>query len=214
MGKRTLCGLVLVLMISVGVWGTAEAANELGKPNITGAEQKYFGSPNPEIDIRGTGFGSVQGTKNIQVDGTPVSSMPGWSVIRWSDTMVTIQSQNLIPWEHVYRFAVTDGETVVSNVFSKRFLYKFDGIKPNSGTPGTTVKVYIWGIPASPGGLVLKLGSYSFPVLSWTAGKPVEARVPSVPAGTYDVYLQKGSDVVSVKINFKVILLKPIPLKK
>jgi len=40
---------------------------------------------------------------------------------------------------------------------------------------------------------------------------PIEAKVPAAPVGTYEVFLQKGRNVVSKKASFKVIkLVKPL----
>ena len=184
----------------------------LAKPNITDANLKYLGWPEPEMDITGTNFGAVRGTKNVQVDGALVTALPGWSISRWSDTSITLQAKDIIPWEHIYKIAIVEGSAVISNVLSKRFLYTIDGIKPTMGWVGSTAKVSIWDLPAAPGGLVLKLGSYNFTILSW--GNPIEAKVPAAPVGTYEVFLQKGRNVVSKKASFKVIKLIKPPLDK
>lgn len=185
------------------------AIDVLSKPNITDALLKYLGWPTPEMDIVGTNLGAVQGTKNVQVDGTLVAAHPGWSIMGWSDARITLQAKDIIPWEHVYKIAIVEGSRVISNVLSKRFLYTIDGLKPATGLVGFTVKVYIWDLPPAPGGLVLKMGSYNFTILSW--GNPIEAKVPAVPVGTYEVFLQKGRNVVSQKASFKVIkLVKPL----
>jgi hypothetical protein len=158
----------------------------------------------------------VQGTRNVQIDGTLVTALPGWSIIHWSNTTISLQAKDVIPWEHVYQIALVDGKMLISNILSKRFLYKFDGIKPTSGLVNSTFKLYVWDLPPAPGGLVLKMGSADCPIVSWgSSSGPIEARVPSVPGGTYEVFLQKGADVVSVKINFTVIaLIKPPIIKK
>jgi hypothetical protein len=205
--KIMACFLGLLFVLAVTAWGT-QAGSVAVRPNITDAKLKYLGSPEPEMDIIGMNFGATQGTKNIKVDGTLITSLPGWSMIHWSNTTVTVQAKNIIPWEHIYKIALTDGGTIISNVLSKRFLYTIDGIQPTSGLVNSTVSVYIWNLPAAPGGLVLKLGSVNFTILSW--GSPIKAKVPAALPGTYSVYLLKGSDIVSNKVNFTVIkLIKP-----
>jgi hypothetical protein len=205
--KIMACVFGLLFVLAATAWGTQVSAVAV-RPNITDAQLKYLGSPEPEMDIIGTNFGATQGTKNIQIDGTLITSLPGWSVIHWSNTTVTVQAKDIIPWEHIYKIALTNGGTVISNVLSKRFLYTIDGIQPTSGLVNSTVKVYIWDLPVAPGGLVLKLGSVNFTILTW--GSPIKAKVPPALPGTYPVYLQKGSDIVSKKVNFTVIkLIKP-----
>lgn len=184
----------------------------LPKPNITGAMQKHFGSPTPELDIMGTNFGAAQGTKNVQIDGHLITAMPGWSMEWWHDTVVSLQTGGIIPWEHVYQIAIVDGGSVISNVYSARFHYKADGTNPVSGMPGSTFTAYFWELPAVPGGLVMKMGSATCTIVHW-GGNDVQAKVPSLPAGTYEVYLQKGADIVSYKNTFKVLPLMVVPKK-
>jgi hypothetical protein len=184
----------------------------LPKPNIVGAFNKHFGSPVPELDITGTNFGATQGTKNVQIDGHLITAMPGWSMEWWHDYQISLMTGGLIPWEHVYQIAIVDGGAVISNVYSVRFLYKGDGTNPASGLPGSTFTAYFWEVPPAPGGLVLKMGSAACTIVQWAANA-IKAKVPGLPAGTYDVYLQKGGDNVSFKNSFKVLPFIVIPKK-
>ncbi len=180
------------------------------KPNITGVVSHNFGSPFAEIDISGSNFGAVQGTRAVQIDGAPLSSKPGWVIEAWKDNMVVLGG-GLVPWEHLYQFAVTDGGSVISNVFSVRFLYRADGGPfPASGAPGSQFHIYIWNVPIPQGSLVLKMGSLACPIVNWnTSG--IDAKVPALPPGSHNVYLQKGGDVVSFTYPFQVTGLSPAP---
>jgi hypothetical protein len=212
MQKKIMACVFGLLFVLASTDRGAQASGLAGKPNITDAQLKYLGYPEPEMDIIGMNFGATQGTKNIHVDGTVITSLPGWSVIHWSDTKITVQAKDIIPWEHVYKIVMVDGHKAISNVLLKRFLYTIDGIKPTSGLANSSIKVYIWDLPPAPGGLILKLGSANCPILSW--GNPIGAKVPAVPAGTYPVYLQKGTAIVSIKVNFTVIKLIKPPVEK
>jgi len=181
----------------------------LKKPNITDVHHHLYGMPPPEIDLVGTNFGATRGTKNVRLDGTLVTSY-----IHWANTGVTFTPPfALIYWDHVYQFAIVSGSTVLSNVFSKRIPWDFDGIAPREGPVGTEVLINVLRLPASPGGLVLKIGTFDFPIVAWTPppaggylGK-IKAKVPAgVPLGTKNVYLQKGGEVASETYTFKVIL--------
>jgi len=183
----------------------------LPKPNITGAVQKHFGSPVPELDITGVNFGAAQGTKNVQIDGHLITAMPGWSMEVWGDHQISLMTGGVIPWEHIYQIAVVDGGSVISNIYAARLLYKFDGTNPSSGIPGSPFVLYLWSAPAAQGSLVLKMGNATCPIISW--GMALKAKVPSLPAGTYDITLQKGTDIVSFKTSFKVLPLAVVPHK-
>ena len=55
----------------------------LPKPNITGAVQKHFGSPVPELDITGVNFGAAQGSRKVRIDAVNVATYPDVSIV-WS----------------------------------------------------------------------------------------------------------------------------------
>jgi hypothetical protein len=223
MNRRHILSLMMTLAVLIGSAGVnfggqdgsgpAQSSAPTTAPIINGAELKYMSSPRPELDIAGTGFGAVQGRRGIQVDVQPLSVMPGWSILRWSETMITLGAANALPWEHKYSFAVTHRGRVASNLFSMRFLYVIDSPNPTPGLPGITLKVHIWTLPASQGSYALKLGARPFTIMTWKGQNsgPLEARVPSLPPGTYEVYLQKGADIVSKKASFRV--LKPVIIK-
>ena len=180
----------------------------LKKPTITDVHHHLYGMPPPEMDLVGTNFGATRGTKNVRLDGTLVTSY-----IHWANTGVTFTPPfALVYWDHVYQFAIVSGSNVLSNVFSKKIPWDFDGMAPREGPVGTEVEITVYRLPASPSGLVLKIGTFDFPVVAWTPagtgsyGK-IKAKVPpGVPLGEQDVYLQKAGEVASEKYRFKVIL--------
>ncbi|MGB9005596.1 MAG: hypothetical protein WCB96_07730 [Candidatus Aminicenantales bacterium] len=174
------------------------------KPHITSVMDKYFGYPDPEFDVVGSNFGDTQGIRKVRVDGVLVSSYPFWH-----DTAVGIELPvAFTPWEHVYEFCFVAGASnIISNVYSHRFLYRSEAIIPHEGPVGTEVKFPVFRLPASPGGLVLKIDTYTMPITSWKGGGfgEIKAKIPAgVPLGEHDVYLRKGSDVVSNKLKFNV----------
>jgi hypothetical protein len=210
----TTSGWEAIQIISPAVYTSAHASFTLTclpKPNITGVTATYSGFPTPELDIAGTNFGAAQGTRSVQVDGGPPPAY--WTQYVWGDHHI-LYGGGVIPWEHVYQFAIVDGGSVISNVFPKRFLYKADGgPSPTSAHVGTQFHIYFWTLPTPQGSLVLKMGTAVCPILSWdTTG--INAKVPGLSAGTYDIYLQKGGDVVSFKYPFQVLPLMVVPKKK
>jgi hypothetical protein len=186
----------------------------LPKPIITSVKHEHLGLPGGEFTIRGTNFGTTKGSRDVTVDGTVATNLFN---VHWTDTYVCFGLPvPYIPWDHVYQFCVVEGGTVISNVFSQRFLYHFELLIPNEGTIGTEVELPVFNLPAAPGGLVVKIGIFSMAVTSWTGGGRgvIKVKVPNkVPLGEYDVCLQKGSAVVSNKIKFKVLPLTKLPLE-
>jgi hypothetical protein len=200
--------LLFSLTATVLLAGTALTPGLAVECAITRVDIAFWESTDPVIDIYGKGFGSVRGTRNVQVDGALITSLPGCQILGWSDTMIEIHGIDIIPWEHVYQFAVTEGHSVISNVFSRKFPYKIEAINPVRGLPRTKVALTIWNLPATQSQYVVKLGKHVFPVLKW--GFPLEVKVPAVPHGKYEVCLLKGSVLVSNKVEFTV--LKPVVL--
>ncbi|MGB9005595.1 MAG: hypothetical protein WCB96_07725 [Candidatus Aminicenantales bacterium] len=176
----------------------------LTMPNIAGIKVEHMGYPTPEVGILGTNFGATQGTKQVRADGNVAHLInASWA---WGDKLIWITFP-YIPWEHVYQFCIVDNGKVISNVFSYRFLYHYEKLNPDKGPVGTEVKLTVFMLPNSPAGLALKIGNANMSVTSWVGGGygKIVATVPAgVSPGEYDVYLQKGTDVVSNKLKFKV----------
>ncbi|MGB9005594.1 MAG: hypothetical protein WCB96_07720 [Candidatus Aminicenantales bacterium] len=204
----------LVLVLPGALWAQeklkkpAVSQNQsiLKWPNITSIEHQHLGDPSGEFILKGTNF-TPQGSKKVRVDGVLVTHY----YFPWADGSIDIGLPvSYIPWEHVYQFCIVSDGTVVSNVYSQRFLYYYEKLIPNKGPIGTEVRIVpIFCLPASPGELVIKIGTYTMSITSWKAGQwgEIKAKVPAgVPPGEYDVYLQKGSDMVSDKVKFRVYL--------
>ena len=188
------------------------------KANITDVKHVWMGEPDVEMEFSGTGFGATQGTKKVRIDTTLALNY-----MAWGDTGISFgKPLTLIYWDHVYQFAIVDGSNVVSNVFSKRIPWDFDGIKPSQGPVGTVAEITVYQLSTTPNGFALKIGGHDFPVVSWAGGVTfgkIKAKVPAgLAPGTYDVYLQKGGEVASQKVQFKVVLplihLSDTPIKK
>ncbi len=183
----------------------------LKKANITSVHHFISGAdPLPDMVLLGTNFGATQATKNVRIDGTLASQC-----LFWHDTSITFKPPSpLIYWDHVYQFALVDGPLVLSNIFSTRIPWDFDHMTPKQGEVGTEVSLYVFNLPDSPGGLVLKIGTVDFPVVGWTPHDStwyslgiIKAKVPAgAPVGTQNVYLQKGGQVASEVYQFKVLL--------
>ena len=174
-----------------------------GDMTITNARLRYFGGPPSEIDISGLNFGEHQGVKKLLCDGVPVSSD---KTLWWSNGGLSFYTSGWIfppiYWDHVYTFAVQEGGTIISNTHSQRMLMHIDNITPDSGTTGATIDIYGWGYGSTQGSNVLKLGSYTFTTITTWSNSWIRAVVPAAAAGSYYIYIQRGSDIISVQYTF------------
>jgi len=175
------------------------------KPSILSANLHYGGSPVPEMDVSGTNFGASQGTKNIKIDGTLISAMPGWSVLHWGDSAISLMTSGVTPWEHTYQIAVTEGNAVVSNVYAARFPYTIDSVNPPSGGYGSTVQVAVWSLPQAQDSYKLDVGGIYMDILSWSGGVITAKVHDGSPVGNQQIRMSKGTDVVSNYIPFLVL---------
>lgn len=178
-------------------------------PNISNVKLYCGGMPCAELEILGSNFGSTRGSRVVFIDGAAVTDPSRY--MAWSNTSISmfIPPASVIFWDHEYHFAVGTGSTVQSNTFPIRFLINIDGLKPNSGAPGSEFTIYTFSAGASQGTKVLKLGTHTITdIVSWVgdaAKAQVRVRVPAIPPGEYDFYFQKGADVISVRAKFTVL---------
>jgi hypothetical protein len=169
---------------------------------ITNVRIRYFGVPD-EVDVYGSNFGDHQGAKRLLCDGVPV---PLDKTLWWSNTSLTFWTSGwlypAIYWDHIYTFAIAEGTTIISNTHSQRMLMYIDSVSPNPAGTGATIDVYGWGFGAAQGSNVLKLSSsYTFSIVSW-ANTHIQATVPAAPTGSYYIYIQRGSDIISYQYPF------------
>ncbi len=177
----------------------------VAKAAISKATLKCGGAPCSEVDFAGTGFGAAQGVRKVMVDGVAATNY-----LNWSDTAVTIGlgGITLIYWDHVYQFSISENGNTISNVYSTRFPIKFDAVTPTSGTPNSIVTLQTWGGGSQADGRVIKIGNAVCPVVSWTTygvNADIKVRVPSLAAGMYKLYFQRGADIISDQVDFKVL---------
>ena len=158
----------------------------------------YGGLPAPsEVDVVGEGFGDRQGNRLLTCDGVIV---PVGKTLVWSSNIVTLAASgwidNPIYWDHTYRFAIVEEGTQLSNTRYEKYPIHIDIANPPSGNTTALISIYGYGFGATQGTKVLKLGSYTWSIVSWSNAH-IQARVPAAPAGTYNIYVQRGSEVIS-----------------
>jgi hypothetical protein len=171
-------------------------------PHINSVSVHCDGQPCREYDLNGTAFGAAQGTKRVLIDGVPCTGY-----LRWTATSITIGGPAMF-WDHTYHFVIDDGAAALSNVFEARFLVKWDGATPNPAHAGDLITIHAWGAGAVQGAKVLKMGVTPMVVTSWSGSDSsvtIQARVPALPAGSYEIYLYNGAARISTVQPFRII---------
>ena len=218
--RKAIFALVILAVLAVA-WTPAQQATQVPGlklkpkpvpvklPHITNVKLYCGGMPCAELEIIGSNFGATRGSRVVFIDGAAVTDPSRYTA--WSNTSVSmfIPPASVIFWDHEYHFAVGSGADVLSNSFAVRFLINLDGLKPNSGAPGSEFTIYTFSAGASQGTKVLKLGPHAITdIVSWVGDAvraQVRVRVPAIPPGEYDFYFQKGADVISVRAKFTVL---------
>jgi hypothetical protein len=169
---------------------------------ITNASIECEGEPPREIDLSGSGFGATRGNRQVLQDGIPASSY-----VSWSDTFITFMGSAILSPDHAYAFVVKDGANPVTNTFSKKFLLCWcDDPVPAAAPVNAEVELRLFMDASSPGGYVVKMGTITMPVLSWS-GSPsitIRVRVPSAAPGNYKITIQKNGAAVTKELSFAV----------
>jgi hypothetical protein len=212
--------LFLILAGAVGLQDQAGAAVKAsrggaGFPHITSATRVHMGCPDPmEIAVWGSGF-TPKLNRSLRVDTYHVGSSPTDSSSWFEDRIIFRMPGPYIPWEHVYQFAINAHGQDISNVYSTRFLYYIEKASPGVVPAGQEAVFTVFMLPDSQGQLMIKIGILPLVITGWQGGDygEIKARIPAgLTAGEYEVYLQKGNDVVSDKFKLRVVKL-PIPKK-
>lgn len=218
--RKVTLGLAILAVLFVS-WAPAQQATQLPGvkikpkpipvklPHITNVKLYCGGMPCAELEIIGSNFGATRGSRVVFIDGAAVTDPSRYTA--WSNTSISmfIPPASVIFWDHEYHFAVGSGADILSNSFAVRFLINIDGLKPNSGAPGSEFTIYTFSAGASQGSKILKLGPHTITdIVSWVGDAvkaQVRVRVPAIPPGEYDFYFQKGADVISVRAKFTVL---------
>jgi hypothetical protein len=163
--------------------------------------------------IAGHNLGNTQGTKDISLDGKLVSTLPGYSIESWGQSCCPPQiwltyPDDLIPWDHTYQIAITDGGKIVSNVLMEKFYYYVE-TQGHGCTPGGIFDCVVPQLPPTQGDFTVHLlsnvvgssGDYLLTVISWTRTSndgTIRVQVPlNVVPGSYGVALFKSGTYVS-----------------
>ena len=174
-------------------------------PTITSATSSIHVMPVPLVDLGGRGFGDIQGSRRVLVDGIPATD------VAWTDKSISIEPAifPFVAWYHEYTFAIDDGAgKILSNQFKAKFLVFWVQGSSGSSAPGGETSIRCYDAGADRGSKVLKMDGQDMEILGWTdegrSGIRIRARIPAIAPGWHRVYLMDGADKISKDLNFQV----------
>lgn len=200
------------LGVVVDSWKAVEESNEANNTAVCSIKigayislvsQEQFGSPLAELYLEGAGFGDTQGTKIVRL-GTYTLRIGEWHNF-WILASLPPPRGCIVPYGQEYEVYLMDGGQVISNRFN--FMLKMwpEHVTPEQGPPGTQIRLEGICMGATQGTKLLKLGPHTISnVLEWSHSL-IRAVIPSVPVGTYNIYIEEGGRSISVPEPFKVL---------
>lgn len=172
--------------------------------HISRIRQQQLGTPYAELDIYGIGFGDTIGTKIVRL-GTHTLSWINGDPDSWNNTSIYMSVPGGVPYGREYEVFLMDGGQVISNRFNFLLLMWPEAVIPEQGPPGEQIRIEGLCMGATQGTKILKLGPHIINnILEWD-NFLIKAVIPSVPAGTYDIYIEEGGTRISMKQSFRVL---------
>jgi len=173
--------------------------------HISRMRQQQLGTPYAELDIYGIGFSDTIGTKIVRLGTHTLSLIDADDPDSWNPTSIYVSVPGGLPYGKEYEVFLMDGGQVISNRFNFLLLMWPEAVIPEQGPPGEQIRIAGLCMGETQGTKILKLGPYIISnILEWS-NFLIRAEIPSVPAGTYDIYIEEGGTRISMKQSFKVL---------
>ena len=192
-----------IFILIIGLFMTPTHSMDLFT-QITNIDQQHFSIQNASLYIEGTGFGSSQGTSNVYLGSYVLL------IVEWSDTRIHALVPGGVPYGKHYDVCIKEGTSTISNTYDFLLLIWPVEVVPPTGYPGANIDIIGYQFGTNQGSKLLKIGSYSINDITSWSNSMIEAVVPEVPAGIYDIYLEEGGEVISRREAFRVYDLKDI----
>lgn len=170
---------------------------------ISGISQIHFwssGGGTEELGIGGSGFGSSIGIKRVQVG--PIS-LDASSVEEWLPDHIIMALPHVFPYAQTHNVYIKQSGVIISNIVSIFIKMDVTELFPMAGSPGSTIQIGGIGFGATQGSLKVKFGTTEATVVSW-ADQMIQVVVPSIPPGSYPVYIEKNNTQVSTDKPFTI----------
>jgi hypothetical protein len=170
-------------------------------PKITSVDTDCVGIAHCPLNVWGKNFGATRGSRRFLYDGKEPASYS------WQDNAISFTpDQSTLFWPNHHTFVITNTlGKAISNTFETVFLYRWDVVNPSHGTPGTEIQAMLWD-SAPQAGKSLWMGSTPMVIHYWPPAdyQAIRAVVPNLPAGTYQMTMHYGAQVISVTQSFKI----------
>ncbi|MFH1946480.1 MAG: CARDB domain-containing protein [Acidobacteriota bacterium] len=172
---------------------------------ISSLSQTFFwssGSGREELNIIGWGYGSAIGSKIIRVGSVSLDSTTG--IEMWTPTHVIMPLPGSLDYGQSHEVYFEQNGTRVSNKKSIFLMMDVTQLNPTTGASGITVNVGGIGFGNTQGINKVKFGSVEAVVSSWS-NSMIVVQVPSLPNGSYPVYIEKNGSKISSQKDFVII---------
>ncbi|MFC2161021.1 IPT/TIG domain-containing protein [Acidobacteriota bacterium] len=179
-------------------WG-----NILVGPHISNVTQSFSFqiAPMREITISGNGFGFFPGNKILKMGSYNLTLLSGG----WNINEIWCIYPGGVPHGEHYSVYIMNGGNIISNQFDfflKMVIFKGEFI-PFDGPPGTSLSVGGMMMGSFQGQKKLMFGNTEAQVQSWN-NSVIQCTIPSLPPGTYDVYIKKNGITISGVVQFTI----------
>lgn len=179
-------------------WG-----NILISPHISNVAQSFSFqiAPMREIDISGNGFGFFQGSRILKMGSYTLSPLSGG----WHINEIWCSYPGGVPHGEHYSVYIMNGGNIISNqldFFLKMIIFQGEFI-PFDGPAGASLSVGGMMMGSSQGQKKLMFGSTEAQVQSWN-NSVIQCTIPSLPPGTYNVYIKKNGLTISGVVHFTI----------
>jgi hypothetical protein len=172
-------------------------------PHITDVTQSFsfMIAPLQEIKISGYGFNMAPGSKVLKMGSYTLSPLPS----EWHTDKIWCSYPGGVPHGKHYPVYIMQGGNIITNQFDfflKMIIFKGE-FTPYEGPPGTSLSVGGWMLDSSQGQKKLMFGSTEAQVQSWNQSF-IQCTIPSLPPGTYNVYIKKNGVTISGVVHFTI----------
>lgn len=164
---------------------------------------QYAESPENELELRGLGFGTTPGNKQVCLDASP-----HLETFYWTPTKIVIHAADVAGCRN-YTVTIRQNSAAISNAVVLFLKCVIDYSDPKQGQGGTTVHIHGHGFGSAQGGKTLKIGTVPVnAIMSW-AEHDIVCQIPAglAPGQYFFSVWENGIDVSKImSIEYFTIL--------
>ena len=164
---------------------------------------QYAESPENELELRGLGFGTTPGNKQVCLDASP-----HLETFYWTPTKIVIHAAD-VPGCRNYTVTIKQNSATISNAVVLFLKCVIDYSDPKQGQGGTAVHIHGHGFGSAQGGKILKIGTVPVNAITSWAEHDLVCQIPAglAPGQYFFSVWENGIDVSKImSINYFTIL--------